>query len=276
MTRRPLMEKPTRALLAASIGLAWTTSCATTFESADIEPTPQRPRVSRNTRTVLEDSVELESGIHFDPNDFVDAPVTVKFGVTNSIESFIEAAPIRHLDLPGGSETGIGDLAFGLRHRFRDADEGGRAYAYELVGKIPTSDEPDGRGTGGRDLRLPGFNSGGTDVRLAGIVEQPGTKMDLVGYGALNALGSPAGGTIYQLLLATHGALPISDADTLFVEAVGAFTEGQDGELFVQGGLYRRIAASMTADVAVGVGLDDEAPAFFLMLGLTTNFGHLR
>ncbi len=276
MTRRPLDMKPTRALLAASMGLAWTTSCATTLESADVEPTPQRPRISRNTRTVLENSVELESGIHFDPNDFVDTPVAVKFGATGSIESFIEAAPIRHLDLPGESETGVGDLAFGLRHRFRDADEGGPACAYELVGKIPTGDEPDGSGTGGRDLRLPGFNSGGTDVRLAGIVEQPGTTVDLVGYGALNALGSPAGGTVYQLLLATHGALPISDADTLFAEAVGTFTEGQSGEFLVQGGLYRRIAANMTADVAVGLGLDDQAPAFFLMLGLTTNFGYLR
>ena len=97
-----------------------------------------------------------------------------------------------------------------------------------------------------------------------------------MGYGALNALGSPAGGTIYQLLLATHGAYPISDSDTLFAEAVGAFTEGEDSEFLVQGGLYRRIAATMTADVAVGVGLDDQAPAFFVMLGLTTNFGYLR
>ena len=53
MTRRPLDMKPTRALLAASMGLAWTTSCATTLESADVAPTPQRPRISRNTRTVL-------------------------------------------------------------------------------------------------------------------------------------------------------------------------------------------------------------------------------
>ena len=32
----------------------------------------------------------------------------------------------------------------------------------------------------------------------------------------------------------------------------------------------------MTADVAVGVGLDDRAPAFFIMLGVTTNFGYMR
>lgn len=268
--------KPTCALLAASMGLAWTTSCATTLESAEIAPTPQRPRISRNTRTVPTDSIELEGGIHFDPNDFVDTLATVKFGVTGSIESFVEAAPIRHLELPGESETGVGDLAVGLRHRFRDAADGGLAYAYELVGKIPTSDDPDGRGTGGRDLRLAGANSGGTDVRLAGIVERPGTDLDLVGYGALNALGSPAGGTVYQLLLATHGAHPISDSDTLFAEVVGTLTERKGSEFFVQGGLYRRIAASMTADVAVGVGLDDRAPAFFVMLGVTTNFGRMR
>ena len=231
MTRRPLDMKPTRALLAASMGLAWTTSCATTLESADVEPTPQRPRISRNTRTVPEDSVELESGIHFDPNDFVDTPVAVKFGVTGSIESFIvEAAPIRHLDLPGESETGVGDLAFGLRHRFRDADGWRTRLRLRAGGQDPHLRRPRRARDRGRDLRLPGFNSGGTDVRLAGIVEQPGTTVDLVGYGALNALGSPAGGTIYQLLLATHGAYPISDSDTLFAEIAGTLTEGQGSE----------------------------------------------
>lgn len=262
--------------LFAGCALLFASSCATTFEPAEIEPTPQRPKVSRNTKTVLADSVELESGIHWDPNDFIDTPITVKYGMTDSMEYFVESAVIRQIDLPGDNETGIGDLAIGLRHRFKESEDGDLAYAYEVVGKIPTGDEPDGRGTGGRDLRLPTFISGGTDFRIAGIVEQKKGDVDIVGYGALNALGSPFGGTVYQLLLASHGAMPITDADTLFAEIVGTFTEGASSEFFVQGGLYRRIAANMTADVAVGFGLEEDAPAFFLMLGLTTNFGYLR
>lgn len=251
-------------------------SCATTFEPAEIEPTPQRPRVSRNTKTVPADSVELEAGLHVDPNDFFDTPVTMKYGLTDSMEYFVESALFRKIELPGDNETGIGDLAFGLRHRFREDEEQGTRFAYEVAGKIPTGDEPDGRGTGGRDLRLPTFISGGTDFRMAGIVEQPRGDADLVGYGALNALGSPFGGTVYQLLLATHGSVPISDSDTVFAELVGSFTEGASSEFFVQGGLYRRVAANMTADVAMGLGLSEDAPAFFLMVGLTTNFGYLR
>lgn len=251
-------------------------SCAATFEPAEIEPTPQRPRISKNTKTTAEDSIELEAGLHWDPNDFLDSPVTLKYGLTDSMEYFIETAPIRVVDLPGGNESGFGDVAFGLRHRFNDGEDGGPKFAYEAVGKIPTGDEPDGRGTGGRDLRLPTFISGGTDFRLAGIVEQSQGDVDIVGYGALQANGSSFGGTVYQLMLASHAAMPITDADTVFAEIVGTFTEGASSEFLAQAGIYRRVAANMTADAAFGLGLEQDAPAFFIMLGLTTNFGYVR
>lgn len=251
-------------------------SCTTTFEPAEIEPTPQRPRISKNTKTTAENSVEVEAGLHFDPNDFLDSPVTVKYGLTDSMEYFFETAPIRVVDLPGGNESGMGDLAFGLRHRFNNGEDGGPKFAYEAVGKIPTGDEPDGRGTGGRDLRLPTFLSGGTDFRLAGIIEQAQGDVDVVGYGAIQANGSPFGGTVYQLMLASHAAMPITDADTVFAEIVGTFTEGASSEFLAQAGIYRRVAANMTADAAFGIGLERDAPAFYIMLGLTTNFGYVR
>ena len=270
-----LSASPVRAvLLGALVTLA--PSCAATFEPAELEPTPQRPRVSRNTKTVAADSIELEAGVLLDPNDFFDTPVTLKYGLTDEIEYFFESAVLRSIDFPGDDETGVGDVALGLRHRFREGEDGGPKFAYEVAGKIPTGDEPDGRGTGGRDLRLPTFFSGSTDFRLAGIVEQSQGDVDVVGYGALNALGSPFGGTVYQLLLASHAAMPITDADTVFAEVVGTFTEGASSEFFVQGGLYRRIAANMTIDAAAGVGLEDDAPAFFATVGLTTSFGYLR
>ena len=267
---------PSNALAVVLMTAGLTASCATTFEPAENAPTPQRPRISKNTQTVVEDSIELEGGIHWDPNDFFDTPVTVKYGVTENMEYFIEGALLRQYELPGDDETGIGDLAFGVRHRFDDGEDGGPKFAFEAVGKIPTGDEPDGRGTGGRDPRLPIFISGGTDFRIAGIVEQEEGDVDLVGYGAVQANGSSFGGTVYQLLLATHAAMPVSDADTVFAEVVGTFTEGFSSEFFAQGGIYRRVAANMTADASFGVGLERDAPAFFVMLGLTTNFGYLR
>jgi len=77
-------------------------------------------------------------------------------------------------------------------------------------------------------------------------------------------------------LLASHAAMPITDADTVFAEIVGTFTEGASSEFLAQAGIYRRIAANMTADAAFGLGLERDAPAFFIMLGLTTNFGYVR
>lgn len=266
------LQSVTTALLLS--GLA--ASCATTFEPAEIAPTPQRPRISKNTQTVAKNSIELEGGIHYDPNDFFDSPVTLKYGLTDNMEYFVESALFRQIDLPNDDETGIGDFAFGLRHRFDDGEENGRKFAFEAVGKIPTGDEPDGRGTGGRDLRLPVFLSGGTDFRLAGIVEQKQGDIDVVGYGAVQANGSAFGGTVYQLILASHAAMPVTDADTVFAEIVGTFTEGFSSEFLAQGGVYRRVAANMTADAAIGIGLEKDAPAFYMMLGLTTNFGYLR
>ncbi|MEM1453328.1 MAG: hypothetical protein AAF726_14160 [Planctomycetota bacterium] len=253
-------------------------SCAATFEPAEIAPTPQRPRIGKNTQTTAQDSLELEAGIHWDPNDFVDTPVTLKYGVKDDLEFYFQTAVFRLYEFPApiDNETGIGDLGFGMRHRFDDGGDGGPAWAFELFGKIPTSDDRNGLGTGGIDPRLPGAFSGATDVRLAGSVEQQAGDLELNGYVALNSLGVPAGGTSYQLLLSGHVARPISESDSVFVELVGTFTEGISSQFLTQAGFYRRIAANMTADAAFGVGLDSDSPAFYIMLGLTTNFGYVR
>ncbi|MEM6671195.1 MAG: transporter [Planctomycetota bacterium] len=263
-------------LHACSVAAALLASCNATFEPAEIEPTPQRPRISKNTRTTVKSTVELEAGVTWDPNDFFDTPVTLKYGLTDNIEYFVETSPLRIYDFPGSDETGIGDVALGLRHRFDDGGDGGAAFAFELMGKLPTSDDPDGRGTGGIDPRIPGAFTGATDLRIAGIAQQRTGDLDVSGYIALNALGVPQGGTSYQVLAAGAVATPISESDTVFGELVGTFTEGISSTFLVQGGIARRIAANMTADAAVGIGLESDAPAFYLMLGLTTNFGYVR
>ena len=75
-----------QSLPASLCALTFAASCVSTFEPAQIEPTPQRPRISKNTRTVPASSIELEAGLHWDPNDFVDTPVTLKYGLTDNIE----------------------------------------------------------------------------------------------------------------------------------------------------------------------------------------------
>ncbi len=266
---------------ATSLISAALSSCAATFEPGEIPPTPQRPKISKNTRTTAAETIELEAGLHVDPADFVDTPITLKYGVTERLEYILETSPIRVYDYPGENESGIGDLAFGMRHRFDDGEDGGPSFAFELVGKIPTSDRGDerrnpGLGTGGRDPRLSVFTTGGTDVRLAGMAEQKIGEFDVAGYVALNSLDSTFSGTIYELLVATHGALPITESDTVFVELAGTITESVPDKFLLQGGLYRRIAANMTADAALGIGLNGDSPAVYFMVGVTTNFGYLR
>lgn len=266
-------------ITATSTGLiasALLASCAATFEPAEIEPTPQRPRITKNTRTTAKDTLELEGGVHWDPNDFVDTPLTLKYGASEDMEYIFAFSPFRMYEIGDDDETGISDLTFGLRHRVDDGGDGAASFAVELLGKIPTSDDPNGLGTGGFDPRLPGFFTGGTDVRLAGIVEQQTGDLNLNGYVALNSLGAPLGGTTYQLLVSGATSMPISESDSLFLEVAGTFTEGVSSTFLLQGGMYRRVAANMTGDLAFGVGLDNDAPAFYVMLGLTTNFGYVR
>ena len=121
-----------------------------------------------------------------------------------------------------------------------------------------------------------GATTGSTDLTIAGIVEQSFDDYDVAGYAAVNAIGNGFGGTIYQLLLASHATLPITDADTAFVEFVLAVNETVSDTSLLQGGVYHRVAKNITADAAVGVGLNGDSPGIFLMLGLTTNFGYIR
>ena len=268
-------------ILQGSVLAALACSCATTFEPAQLAPTPQRPRISKNTQTTTKDSIELEAGITWDPNDFIDTPLTFKYGFTENTELTFETAPLRRYEVNNDSETRIGDLAFGFRHRFDNSDETGPDFGLEFVGKFPTSDTVDEGefGTGGRDPRtsiLGAANTGSTDLTIAGIVEQKRGDMNLVGYGAVNAFGSGVSGTLYQLLLATHATMPLTDADTVFAEVAFALNESVADTSVVQGGVYRRVGANMTADVAVGVGLNGDSPALYALIGLSTNFGYLR
>lgn len=252
-------------------------SCANTIGSSDVAPTPQRPRISRNTQTTQVGTFEGEAGLHIDPNDFVDFNQTLKYGLTESVEYFMDFALFRYYDAPGDNESGIGDITLGLRHRFQESEDGGPSFAYEFFGKLPTGDDDDRVGTGGRDPRLPIFLTGSTDVRLAGIVEQMQGDISIVGYGAVQANGGGGfGGTVYQLLLASHASMPLSDDLSAFGEIVGTFTEGASSEFFAQGGVYQKLANNLVADLAVGLGLEADAPAFFVMAGVTTNLGALR
>lgn len=261
---------------------AVTSSCAVTFEPADLAPTPQRPRISKNTKTTAKDSIELEAGITWDPNDFLDTPVAFRYGVSDNTEAIVETAPLRRFEAFGESDTGIGDVAFGIRHRFEKdkKDDNGPTFGFEFIGKLPSSDKSDETdlGTGGRDPRtfIGAAVTGSTDLTLAGIVEQQRGDFDLVGYGAINSFGSGFSGTIYQLLLASHAAMPLTDADTVFAEVALAINEQVPDTAIVQGGVYRRVGRNMTADAAIGVGLNGDSPALFVMIGLTTNFGYLR
>ncbi|MEO1698019.1 MAG: hypothetical protein AAFU73_12050 [Planctomycetota bacterium] len=275
------------SLLLPSIALFLGTSCASTFEPAEIEPTPQRPRISRNTKTTAKDSVELEAGISWDPNDYLDVPLLAKYGLADNTELSFEFSPLRNFDYPApfDDDTGIGDLGFGVRHIFEAEPDAERRYGVEFFGKIPTSDNSDEvnqqggePGVGGRDPRTLVFGAvtGSTDLTAAGIVEQRVDEIDVVGYAALNAIGNGFAGTLYQLLLASHATMQITDADTAFVEIAWALTESAPDVSFVQGGVYRRVAGNMTADASIGVGLNADSPALFIMLGLSTNFGYVR
>lgn len=224
-------------------------------------PTPQRPTLSHNTQTTALGTYELEAGVEVDPNDFLDTPMLMKFGVTDRTEFVFGGSPLRRIDSP--SETGLGDAVLGARHRIVDETENDPAIAVATLIKLPIADRDDGLG------------SGETDVKFSIAAQKQYDQVNAVGYYALGLLGAPnSDGLDLEHDLALAGSTSVDQNLDVFAELGGVFIPEYDYEsVFVTTGGAFVLGPATIFDVGVRVGLTPNAPDFIVFAGLTHNFG---
>lgn len=226
---------------------------------------PQRPTLSSYTSTAAEGTFELEEGFTWDPSDLFDTPILLRYGASERTELFLGGSPLRVVDVPRGTEAGVGDLVVGARHRFADETARNPSFAVQGSLKLPTADEDDGLGTG--EL----------DVGFAGIATRNLGDLSLTGFYQLDVLGDPAGGTQVGHQLAAAVGQPLLRRISTFGELAGVLVPESDFEsVFTTLGATYAHTPSLVLDAAVAIGLSQDAPDVVFLVGLTRNLGRLE
>jgi len=246
--------------VAAASALVLLSACATQ-RGPGAQPTPQRPTLSHNTQTTALGTYELEAGVEIDPQDFIDTPMLMKYGVTDRTEFVFGGSPLRRIDSP--KETGLGDVVLGARHRIVDETAADPAIAVATLIKLPIAD------------RDKGLGSGETDVRFSIAAQKQIDQVNAVGYYALGLLGAPnSDGLDLEHDLALAASTPIDQNLDAFAELGGVFIPEYDYEsVFLTTGGAFTLGPASVFDVGVRVGLTPNAPDFIIFFGVTHNFG---
>ena len=238
-------------------------SCAS-IQEGRYGATPQRPRVSQNTRTTAFGTFELEGGVAWDHEDRFETPARLKYGATESTELSIGWSPLLVVQDPTGhDESGVGDVRLGIRHRMWDEHRGQPAIGVLAEVKLPAADEDDGLGTGFIDA---GFGA---------IASREVQDALVTGFYRLDFLGQPADNTDVGHTLAVAAEVGVADTPFgVFGEVSGTFLpeDSEEFGLLLLGGTYTPYPA-VVFDVAAATGLTSESPDFVVLAGFTTNFG---
>jgi hypothetical protein len=252
------------ALSLALLGLA--AGCSTVPDT-EAPAAPQLAFFSRSSRTTAEKTLELEAKARFAPGERLETPVRVKYGIDAETETFVELSPLNYLQVKGSDDViGIGDLYLGLRHRFLERESGTSA-GLEVAAKLPTGETEAGLGSGELD----------TFGALV-LTQRVSEATELSAYYRLAILGPPVGadsGLDASHLIAFQGNHWFSEKAGLFAELANTFGADAPEPAYVDFGLARRMSDETILELALALGLNDDAEDFVLLLGVTNNFGRL-
>lgn len=259
------MQNPTNSVLAAV--LACLSSCVAPSgswsEGATTPATPLRPTYSHSTFTTAPGTLELETGVYFDPSDAIAVPTTVKYGVNDRADAFVTASSASAVENGG---VGFDDVYLGWRQRMTEQQLGHLSLAWQAQLKLPTADEDKGLG------------SGELDALLAGIGTLPMEDWSATGFAELGVLGDPVGsGADLQLALAGAADHRLSGGAGVFGELAGIFNDDQNQDaVFTTVGAAWSPVPGLVLDSGLVLGLSDDAPDFAFVVGLTRNLGRAR
>lgn len=116
---------------------------------------PERPTVATHAYTVAPGWIEIEAGVEADRYDGGvrgwTAPLLVKIGLAPRLQLDLAGSV---LGPPGGSTSGLGDLAFGLKARVLDKAPVLSDLSVQATLKVPSAATGSGLGSGTTDVSL--------------------------------------------------------------------------------------------------------------------------
>lgn len=260
-------------LLAALCALPLTGCTSTGAYRAKV--TPQRPTVSNSTQTAAFGTVEIEAGASIDPSERYSADTTLRVGLSESSELFVEHSPFVNFDRPGEDAEGPSGVSIGYRQRLLDESRDFPATAIEFKTVLPVGDDDLGRT--GDVVGFESSSSGFTDF-FAGIsVDRHFGDLLTTWYYQLGVLGTGVQGDLdTQHTVAVAGTLALMDRWSVIGEfAASTFTETDIDPMSANAALLFEVTENLLFDMGVQVGLNDDAPDLVLIGGVTTNIGRI-
>lgn len=220
--------------------------------------TPQRPTFCFGPTTTAEGTWELEAGYVADPGDSHELSTTWKHGLSANSEVSIAASP-----WVGANHTaGHGDVGFGWRHRFLEADGAAPAVAALATLKLPTADDRRGLGSGEPDA-WAGLTAGGSLGRFGWVA-----------FAQLGALGADGDSADLTRDLALMGSWALDERNALFAELSDRKvheTGTRIGQLRV--GHALAVRPDLVLDLSLQLPTSDDAPDTSIAIGFTRNLG---
>ena len=258
---RTLLESRLAGMLVSTSGplaLLLTASACVAVHDGSNPVSAQRPTLSSDTATTVEGTFELEMGVSWDPDELVDTPSSLKYGAGPSTEVFLGWSPYLDNELTG--DTGIGDLAIGVRHRFQQETDSLPSAAVQSTIKLPTADD--------------GLGSGQVDASFAGILTKTFGRCTATSFYQLGVRSDAAGGSNVAHSLALAAATPMFGRFGAFGEIAGVVVPETNSEsYFSTVGITYNPRASLVFDLGLLTGWNDEAPDTQIYIGFTHNLG---
>ena len=272
------MTRPTVCLLLVLLSLALS-SCGT-LGTRRAKVTPQRPKISNNTKTTAFGTWELEAGALVDPGDAFALDTRLKVGVSPTAELFASFPPYIYQDVTGDDVNGIGDLTIGFRQRLMNESKAYPATAFELQGTLPVGDDDLAQASGGN--LVSGVAGGGDFIDFAGafILDRTFEQVYVtlyykLGFSNESVSGSGVAGDLnVQHTAAIAGTMPIHERWSGLAELAGSYIpEESFGPLVANLAALYDLGDTAVLDAGVLLGLNDDAEDFAIRAGITTNLG---
>lgn len=251
------------SILCVWLGAAMLTGCRMDPASAST-PAVQRATRSHSTATVPPGEIQFEAGLDSNPGDGFDLPMGIRWGASPVTEFFVAPTVYRRTDT--ASNSGVGDIWAGVRHRLWNETSSSPAVLVEFFSKLPIADSNKGLGTGETDI----FGAIALDRRYYDALYTL--------YGEVGFLGAPEStGTDLSVAGALSATRPWLRGLDIFAEVWGRYvSEREISELYASGGALYAYSPTTTIDLSLSVGLTDDADSLRLMLGFTRSLGRPR
>lgn len=244
--------------------------------AADVEPpelVTDRPDQTESSETVPRGWLQLELGASAsedaDGSETLEAPAALlRIGLADALELRLGWSGWATVDPPGAGDTldGAGDGEIGAKLKLRQGVGAGPTLALLASTSVPIGDDalssdrfdPSFRLTAAHDLGPLGLE--GIDFAWN------------LGMAWESVRGSTGSSTLGEIQYTAAAGFPLGDRLGGFVEIFGSEPASRAGghEASIDGGLTLLLRPTLQLDAFVGAGLTDDAPDWFVGVGVST------